>query len=117
MLLIFARPYNEVALPLSLDDLREFFHAIPQGEERATTIRIGALSAPYRMLAKIIQYNPWPVVRRSDLILKREQFVYAICLCLPLCLCKHIIGVMLEARDENNTGLLFGYLLTPIILQ
>jgi hypothetical protein len=37
-----------------LDDLREFFHAVPQGEERAATIRIGALSAPHRMLAKIV---------------------------------------------------------------
>jgi hypothetical protein len=49
----------------------EFFHAIPQGEERATTIRIDALFAPHSMLAKIVQHNLWPVVRRSDLILKR----------------------------------------------
>jgi len=94
-----------------------FFHVVPQGEERATTIRIGALSAPHRMLAKIVQHNLWPVFRRSDLILKRAQFVYAICLRLPFCLCKHILGVILEARDESNTGLPFGYLLTQIILQ
>jgi hypothetical protein len=30
-----ASPYNEVVLPPSVDDLREFFHAVPQGEERA----------------------------------------------------------------------------------
>jgi hypothetical protein len=110
-------PYNEVVLPPSMEDLREFFHAVPQGEERATTIRIGALSAPHRMLAKIVQHNLWPTVRRSDLILKRAQFVYAIHLCLPFCLCKHILGVILEARDESNTGLPFGCLLTQIILQ
>jgi hypothetical protein len=69
------------------------------------------------MLAKIVQHNLWPVVRSSDLILKRAQFVYAICLCLPYCLCKHILGVILEARDGSNTGLLFGCLLTQIILQ
>jgi hypothetical protein len=46
--------YNEVVLPPSLDDLREFFHAVPQGEERATTIRIGALSRSHRLLAKIV---------------------------------------------------------------
>jgi hypothetical protein len=38
-------PYNEVVIPLSMEDLREFFQAIPQGEERATIIRIAALSA------------------------------------------------------------------------
>jgi hypothetical protein len=102
--------------PPSLDDLREFFHVVPQGEKRATTIRIGVLSTPHRMLVKIVQHNLWPVVRRSDLILKRAQFVYAICLCLPFCLCKHILRVILEPRDESNTGLPFGCLLTQIIL-
>jgi len=109
---ISASPYNEVVLPPSL----EFFHAIPQGEERSTSIRIGALSPSHRMLAKIIQQNIWPVVRRSDLILKRTQFVYAVHLRLPFCLCKHIMGVMLEAHDEGNAGLPFGCLLTQIIL-
>jgi hypothetical protein len=109
---ISASPYNEVVLPPSLDDLREFFCAVPQGVERSTTIRIGALSPSHRMLAKIIQQNIWPVARRSDLILKRAQFVYAIHLRLPFCLCKHILGVMLEARDESTAGLPFGCLLT-----
>jgi hypothetical protein len=110
-------PYNEVVLPPSLDDLREFFHAIPQGEEHSTAIRISALSPSHCMLAKIIQQNIWPVARCSDLILKRAQFVYAVNLRLPFCLCKHILGVMMEARDEGNAGLQFGCLLTQIILQ
>jgi hypothetical protein len=114
---ISTNPYNEVVLPPSLDDLREFFHAIPQGEERSTSIRIGALSPSHRMLAKVIQQNIWHVARRSDLILKRAQSVYAGHLRLPFCLCKHILGVMLEARDEGNAGLPFGCLLTQIILQ
>jgi hypothetical protein len=52
---ISASPYNEVVLPPSLDDLKEFFHAIPHDEECSTAIRIGALSPSHRMLAKIIQ--------------------------------------------------------------
>jgi hypothetical protein len=95
----------------------EFFHAVPQGEERATTIRIVALSPPHRLLPKIIQHNLWPIVRMSDLILNRAQFLYAICVRMPFCLCKHILDIMLEARDENNTGLPFGCLITQIILQ
>jgi hypothetical protein len=114
---ISASPYNEVVLPPSLDDLREFFHDIPQGEERSTSIRIGALSPSHRMLAKIIQQNIWPVARRSDLILKQAQFVYVVHLRLSFCLCKHILGVMMEALDEGNAGLPFGCLLTQIILQ
>jgi hypothetical protein len=100
-------PYNEVVLPPSLDDLWEFFQAVPQGEERQTTIRIGALSPSHLLLAKIVQHNLWPVARCSDLTLKKAQFVYAIHLRLPFCLCKHILSVMLEARDEHHTGLPF----------
>jgi len=110
-------PYNEVVLPPSMDDLREFFHVVPQGEERATIIWIGTLPPSHRLLAKIVQHNLWLVVRHSDLILKNAQFVYAIHLHLPFCLCKNIMSVMLEARDESNTGLPFGCLLTQIILQ
>jgi hypothetical protein len=106
-----------MSIPTSMNDLREFFHAVPQGVERATTIRIGALSPSHRMLAKIVQYNLWPVVRRSDLILKKALFVYAFHLLLPFCLCKNILGVILEARDESNTCLPFGCLLTHIFLQ
>jgi hypothetical protein len=106
-----------VVVAPSLDDLREFFHAVPQGKERATTIRIDALSPPHRLLVNIIQQNLWPIVRRSDLILKRAQFLYAICLRLPFCLCKHILDIMLEARDKNNIGLPFNCLITQIILQ
>jgi len=65
-------PYNEVVLPPSMDDLREFFHVILQGEEEhATTIWIGALSPSHHLLAKIVQHNLWPIARRSDLILKK----------------------------------------------
>jgi len=112
-----ASPFNEVVLPPSMEDLREFFNAIPQGEKRATTIRIGALSTLHRILAKIVQHNLWPIVRRSDLILKRAQFVYVIHLHLPFCLFKHILCVILEACDKSNTGLPFGCLFTQIILQ
>jgi hypothetical protein len=114
---ISASPYNEVVLPPSLDDLREIFRAIPQGDERSIAIRIGALSSSHSMLARIVQQNIWPVARRSDLILKRAQLVYAIHLRLPFCLCKHILGAILEACDESTAGLPFGCLLTQIILQ
>jgi len=54
VLQISANPFNEVVLAPSLDELREFFHVVPQGEEQASTVRIGALSPLHRMLAKIV---------------------------------------------------------------
>jgi hypothetical protein len=112
-----ASPFNEVVLPPSMDELREFFHMAPQGEGHQTSIKIGALGPAHRMLAKIVPHNLWPVTRRSDLTLKKAQFVYVVHVRLPFCLCKHFLGVMLEARDDGTTGLPFGCLLTQIILQ
>jgi hypothetical protein len=109
--------FNKVVLPPSMDELREFFHMAPQCEGRQTSIKIGALGPAHRMLAKIVQHNLWPVTRRNDLILKKAQFVYVVHVHLPFCLCKHILGVMLEARDEGTAGLPFGFLLSQIILQ
>jgi hypothetical protein len=100
-----------------MDELREFFHAYPQGEGHQTSIKIGSLGPAHRMLAKIIMHNLWSVTRRNNLILKKAQFVYAVHFRFPFCLCKHILGVMLKARDEGTAGLPFGCLLTQIILQ
>jgi hypothetical protein len=112
-----ASPFNEVVLPPSMDELREFFHVAPQGEEHPTSIKIGAIDLAHHMLAKIILHNLWPVIRRSNQILKKAQYVYAVYFFLPFCLCKHILGVILEARDEGTAGLPFGCLITQIILQ
>jgi hypothetical protein len=68
MLHIFASPFNEVVEAPTLEDLREFFNADPQGEERATNIQIDAFSPPHPLLVKIVRHNLWPTVRRSDLI-------------------------------------------------
>jgi hypothetical protein len=117
VLQISTSPFNEVLVAPSLDDLREFFHAIPQAKEWATNIRIDAFSPLHSMLAKIVQHNLWPTVRMSDLIQKHAQFLYVIIMRWPFCLCKHILNIMMEARDENTTGLPFSCLITQIIMQ
>jgi hypothetical protein len=55
--------------------------------------------------------------RRSELVLKRAQFLYALCLRMPFCLCKHILNLMLEMRDEHSIGLPFGCLITRLIIH
>jgi hypothetical protein len=57
MLHISASPFNEIVEAPTLEDLKEFFQAVPQGEEGATNIRIGAFSPPHCLLAKIVQHN------------------------------------------------------------
>jgi len=48
---ISANPFNEVLEPPTLEQLRDFFHAHPQGKERAHT---KAFSPPHHLLAKIV---------------------------------------------------------------
>lgn len=47
----------------------------------------------------------------------RAQFLFGIVMRLAFCLCKQILNIMLEARDEKTTGLPFGCLITQIIMQ
>jgi hypothetical protein len=36
---------------------------------------------------------------------------------MPFCLCKHILNLMLEMRDEHSIGLPFACLITKLIIQ
>jgi hypothetical protein len=111
-------PFNEALEPPTLEQLRKFFQVHPQGKEQAHAhIKIGAFSPPHSLLAKIVQHHLWPIVCRSELILKRAQFLNAIVMRLPFCLCKHILNIMLEFKDDHATRLPFECLVTKIILQ
>jgi hypothetical protein len=68
-------------------------------------------------LVKVVVTNLWPQARRSELTLKKATLLYAIVMWTPFCLCKHILHTMLEVRNEKNTSLSFGCLITQIYLQ
>jgi len=61
--------------------------------------------------------NLWLQARRSELTLKKATLLYAIVMQTLFCLCKYILHTMLEVRDEKNTSLSFGSLITQICLQ
>jgi hypothetical protein len=71
----------------------------------------------HHFLAKVVVTNLSPQARRSELTLKKATLLYAIVMRTPFCLCKHILHTMLEVRDENNTSLSFGCLITQIYLR
>jgi len=118
VLTISANPFTEVLERPSLEQLRDLFNAHPQGDERAHAhIKISAFSPPHRLLAKIGLHNLWPTARRSELVLKRARFLYPLVMRMPFCLCKHILNIMLEMRDNHSTGLPSTCLVTKICLQ
>jgi hypothetical protein len=115
---ISASPFSEDMEPPTLEQLRDYFHAHPQGNERAHAfIKICTFSPPHRLLVKFDLHNIWPTAGRSELVLKRAQFLYPLCMRILFCLCKHILNLMLEMRDENSTGLPFACLITELIIQ
>jgi hypothetical protein len=115
---ISANPLSEDMEPPTLEQLREYFHAHPQGNERAHAfIKISAFFPPHRLLTKIVLHNLWPLAYRSELLLKRVLFLFALCMRMPFYLCKHIINLMLVMRDEHSTRLPFACLITRLIIQ
>jgi hypothetical protein len=102
----------------SIDFLHDFFGMRPQREDKShSQINIGAFAPMHRFLTKVVVTNLWPQARRSEPTLKKATILYAIVMRTPFCLCKHILHTMLEVRDEKNTSLSFGCLITQICLQ
>jgi hypothetical protein len=102
----------------SIDFLHDFFGTRPQREDKThSQINIGAFAPIHLFLAKIVVTNLWPQARRSELTLKKATLLYAIVMQTPFCLCKYILHTMLEVRDEKDTSLSFGCLITQICLQ
>jgi len=111
-------PFPPSAEAPSIDFLHDLFGTRPQREEKShSQINIGAFTPMHRFLAKVVVTNLWPQARRSELTLKKATLLYVIVMKTLLCLCKHILHTMLEVRDETNTGLSFGYLITQICPQ
>jgi hypothetical protein len=105
--------FSGVIEPPSIKQLWDFFGAHPQGDEHAHAhIKIHVFSLLYRLLAKIGLHNLWPTTHRSELVFKMAQFLYALCMRMPFCLCKHILNRTLEMRDVHFTGLPFACLVT-----
>jgi hypothetical protein len=94
----------------------DFFNAHPQGDERAHA-HIDAFSPTHRLLAKIVLHNFWPTTHRSELVLNRALFLYALVMRMPFYLCKHNLNIMLEMRDDHSICLPFACLVTKICLQ
>jgi len=99
----------------SIDFLHDFFGTRPQLEDKShSQINIGAFAPMHRFLEKVVVIDLWPQARRSELTLKKATLLYAILMQTLFCLCKHILHTMLEVRDEKNTSLSFGCLITQI---
>jgi hypothetical protein len=112
---VFEAPFPDVAP--SIDFINDFFGTRPQREDKSySQINIGAFAPMHRFLAKIVVTNIWPQARRSELTLKKATLPYAIVMRTPFFLCKHILHTMFEVRDEKNTSLSFGCLITQICL-
>jgi hypothetical protein len=102
----------------SIDFLHDFFGTRLQREDKShSQINISAFAPTHRFLAKVVVTNLWPQARWTELTLKKATLLYSIVMQTPFCLCKHILHNMLEVRDEKNTNLSFGCLITQICLQ
>lgn len=118
VLLVSGVPFSPGDETPSIDFLHDFFGTRPQREGKShSQINIGAFAPTHRFLAKVVVTNLWPQAHRSELTLKKATVLYAIMMRIPFCFCKHILHTMLKVRDEKDTSLSFGCLITQICLQ
>jgi hypothetical protein len=111
-------PFPDFVDPPSLEELIIFYDPQHRAPDRVShSIRIGIFSSSHRLLAKLVQHNLWLMARRSELVLKRERFLYALIQRIPFCLCKHIVLTILQMRDKHQTSLPFVCLVTKICIQ
>jgi len=102
----------------SIDFLHDFFGTRPQREDKSySQINISAFAPMHLFLAKVVVTDLWSQALRSELTLKKATLLYAIVMRTPFCQCNHILHTMLEVRDEKNTSMSFGCLITQICLQ
>lgn len=72
-------PYQDSVDPPSMEEMIQFFDHLHHNRDRnPQSIKIGTFNSPHRLLAKIVLQNLWPLVRRSQLVLKRARFLYAL---------------------------------------
>jgi len=73
-----------------------------------TKVPIKSMAAPYRLLAKIVLTNLWPIVRHTELIMEKAQFMYAIVVNIPINLATYFIDVNQKAIYDKESSFPFG---------
>jgi len=71
-------------------------------------VPIKSMVAPYRLLAKIVLTNLWPIARHTELTIERAQFIYAIMVNVPIDLTTHFIDVIHKALCDKKSSFSFG---------
>lgn len=117
VLLVSGVPFPPGVEAPNINFLNDFFGMRPQREKSHSQINIGAFAPMHQFLAKVVVTNLWPQASQSELTLKKATLLNATVMRTPFYLCKHILHTMLEVRDEKNTSLSFGCLITQICLQ
>jgi hypothetical protein len=64
--------------------------------------------APYRLLAKIVLTNLWPIARHTELTIEKAQFMYAIVVNIPIDLATYFIDVIQKALCDKESSFPFG---------
>jgi hypothetical protein len=89
--------------------------ADPEWDTSKNKIPIGYVRAQERLLARIVMQNIWPISRNSDVPLDRAKMIYAIKRRIPLCMCTHMVMIMLELHEDHVIALPFGGLISKIL--
>jgi len=71
----------------------------------------------YRVLAKIILTNLWPIGRYIELTIEKAQLMYVTTIDVPIDLATHFIDVIQKATTKKEVSLPFGGLISRVAIM
>ncbi|KAG7979914.1 hypothetical protein I3843_05G154800 [Carya illinoinensis] len=70
----------------------------------------------YRLLAKIVLTNLWPISRHTEISLERAYFMYALATGVSIDFPRHVIDIIHRSHVEKELNLPFGSLITKLAM-
>ncbi|KAG7980996.1 hypothetical protein I3843_05G210200 [Carya illinoinensis] len=107
------------ALPTPcVEVVREFYSNIAHFnlDDHSIISTVRGIQIEYRLLAKIVLTNLWPISRHTEISLERAYFMYALATSVSIDFPRHVIDIIHRSHVEKELNLPFGSLITKLAM-
>ncbi|KAG6641190.1 hypothetical protein CIPAW_09G056200 [Carya illinoinensis] len=110
-------PYKGMGAPTKTA-MRNLFVGLTGPKWTAKTHRLPLhnMLPQYRLLAKIVLTNLWPISRHTEISLERAYFMYALATSVSIDFPRHVIDIIHRSHVEKELNLPFGSLITQLAI-
>ncbi|KAG6675550.1 hypothetical protein I3842_15G108700 [Carya illinoinensis] len=110
-------PYKGMGAPTKTA-MRNLFVGLTGPKWTAKTHRLPLhnMLPQYRLLAKIVLTNLWPISRHTEISLEKAYFMYALATGVSIDFPRHVIDIIHRSHVEKELNLPFGSLITQLAM-